>query len=114
MTKLFLPVISCLLLCIGCGTTTAKKEPSTVSEKRIQPQTTSDARKFAKTVSVNLNDPLESVLSKMPGTIIPEKERQGDRRIFTYVFPDKSSIRLTFVPAGPQGSGLKLYTVEMP
>jgi len=51
------------------------------------------------------------VMAKM-SDIQPTKELKGNYRVFTWTFPDKSVIRMYFVPGSP-GTGLKLDHVDI-
>ena len=60
----------------------------------------SQARMWLPRVQGGINSPVEPILAQMPADPAPEQRQEGDRRIFTYTFPDDSQAILTFRPGG--------------
>lgn len=109
MKKLWLILIISMLLW-GCSSKENSTSPT--DNDAVNNSIVPDARKFSETVSVNPDDPLDSVMSKRPDNVTTSWSRNGNKRICTWKFPDNSFLRFTFIPAEQQGAGLILYMVE--
>lgn len=103
----------------------SKKIKEEVSEKPIpkivlngtdSSPSKSEARKTTDKVKATLDvTTLEEFMSQMPDNVQPNMERDGENRIFTWIFSDGSKLIAIFRPKGGEGSqqGLVLYSVDL-
>lgn len=87
--------------------TVAQSSASTVKRE-------TEAQKLTHKIKINLDDPMEKLMMQMPDDPLPNVERTGKYRIYTWTFKDGSKLRATFVPTAEAGGGLILNSVEMP
>ena len=85
-----------------------------IAEVAAREQASGQAWAWLSQVEGGVNSPVESVLSQMPGDLIPDRRQSGDRREFTYTFADESQVMLTFRSGGfgGQGSILRSFAVR--
>jgi hypothetical protein len=104
--------------CVGEPSRPAAAEASTARPSRessTAPAGSSHARAWVGKVKATVDlTTLEEVMRQMPDNIPPQASRSGDNRVFTWLFPDGSNLKLTFRARGGEGSGggLVLYMVE--
>ena len=71
------------------------------------------ARAWASRVQGELDTPMQAIQSQLAESgVSPTLSRQGDLRIFTYTFHDRSVLEFAATPAGGQ-QGLVLYYVDI-
>lgn len=87
--------------------------PGTQSQAARTPGTQSQAAAYLPRVRGGLDSPAADVLPQMPDWIVPDRRMVGDRRIFTYEFPDGSRVILAFRAAETPGGGLVLDYVDV-